>query len=202
MQGTLHDTIVYWDHIMWYYVNIQWRSKLLDVVMPFLRNQWFWVPLYFFLAIYMPYNFKKKGGWWCLGYFLSFVISDQVSASILKPLFHRLRPCNNPALQDIIHNIVPCGSGYSFPSSHAANHFSIGLFTAITLGSKYKWVWPACIIWAASVSYAQVYVGVHYPVDVLAGACIGILAGTLTGTLFNKYIGLSNTLAPSGTLVQ
>ncbi len=187
MANTFQDTILYWDHIAWYYVNIQWRTPLLDFVMPFLRNQWFWVPLYLFLATFMPLKFSKKGAMWCLVFFISFVISDQISASLLKPVFHRLRPCNNPALADIIHIIVPCGSGYSFPSSHAANHFSIGIFSAVTLGKYYKWVWPVAILWAASVCYAQVYVGVHYPLDVTIGACIGTLTGIFTGKLYNRY---------------
>lgn len=205
MHNSLHDTIIYWDHIAWYYVNIQWRNNVLDFIMPFLRNQWFWVPLYFFLAVFMPVNYRKKGVFWCLVFFLSFVISDQVSAHLLKPIFHRLRPCNNPALTNIIHNIVPCGSGYSFPSSHAANHFSIGIFSAITLGSRLKWVWPAAILWAVSVAYAQVYVGVHYPVDVTAGGLIGIATGIITGSLFNRFIGLAQagtiaSPAPDGTV--
>ncbi|PQJ09752.1 phosphatase PAP2 family protein [Flavipsychrobacter stenotrophus] len=190
MPNSLQDTILYWDHIAWYYVNIQWRTPLLDMVMPFLRNQWFWVPVYFFFAVFMPYKYGRKGAMWCLLFFISFIISDQVSAALLKPIFHRLRPCNNPALSDIIHIIVPCGSGYSFPSSHAANHFSISVFTGITLGRYYKWVWPVVILWAAVVCYAQVYVGVHYPLDVTVGACIGICAGTLTGKLFNRYFDL------------
>ena len=195
MHGHLHDTIVYYDHIAWYYVNLQWRNKVLDFVMPFLRNQWFWVPVYFFLAVYMPTKYKKQGAIWCLIFFISFVISDQVSAALLKPYFHRLRPCNNPALNGIIHCIVPCGSGYSFPSSHAANHFSIGIFTAATMGRQHKWVWPACIAWAAVVCYSQVYVGVHYPVDVTVGALIGIVTGALTGWFFNRYLRKSGLMA-------
>lgn len=195
MINTLQDTILYWDHIAWYYVNIQWRTPLLDMVMPFMRNQWFWVPVYFFLAVFMPSKFGRKGAIWCLVFFISFVISDQVSATLLKPIFHRLRPCNNPALADIIHNIVPCGSGYSFPSSHAANHFSIGIFTAITLGRRYKWVWPLAILWAATVCYSQIYVGVHYPLDVTVGALIGALTGTLTGKVYNRYFKLGHIIS-------
>ena len=187
MLRSIADTLLYWDHIAWYYVNIQWRAPLLDLIMPFMRNQWTWVPVYFFLLLFMPSRFSKKGWMWCLLFFISFVISDQISASLLKPFFERLRPCNNPALANIRHIIVPCGSGYSFPSSHAANHFSISVFSAVTLGYRYKWIWPVGILWAATVCYSQVYVGVHFPADVICGAIIGILAGTLTGRIFNRY---------------
>ena len=187
MSGSIIDTIIYYDQIAWYYVNFQWRNGWLDALLPFVRNQWFWVPLYFFLAAFMPYQYRKKGWLWCMGFIVAFIISDEVTGSLLKPYFHRLRPCNNPALASIIHLIVPCGGLYGFPSSHAANHFSIGIFSAVTLGGQYKWIWPAAILWAALVSYAQVYVGVHYPLDVTCGALIGIVAGTATGGIFNKF---------------
>jgi undecaprenyl-diphosphatase len=111
----------------------------------------------------------------------------------MKPIFHRVRPCNNPALNSIIHLIVPCGSGYSFPSSHAANHFAMGIFSAITLGKRYKWVLPLAIVWAISVSFAQVYVGVHYPIDVTCGGIIGTIIGISTGKLFNRYFGIADS---------
>lgn len=187
MLKTLHDTIIYFDHVAWYYINYQWRNPLLDLVLPFVRNQWFWVPVYFFLLLYMPYKYTRKGWFWCLGFFISFVISDQITGGLLKPYFMRLRPCNNPALTSIIHLIVPCGGMFGFPSSHAANHFSIGIFSAVTMGRSYKWIWPVAIIWASLVAYAQVYVGVHYPLDVTCGALIGIFAGTITGKSFNYF---------------
>jgi len=193
MLSRIHNTLIYWDHIAWYYLNTQWHNALLDNVMPFLRNPWFWAPLYFFLAVFMPLKFGRKGLVWCVLFIISFIISDQLSATFLKPYFHRLRPCHNPYLAGIIHQLVSCGGQYGFPSSHAANHFSIGIFTAVTLGSKAKWIWPAAIIWALAVAYAQVYVGVHYPLDITCGGLLGALTGTATGKFFNRYFILSAT---------
>ncbi len=187
MLNQLHDTIVYYDHIAWYYLNTRWHNAFLDLVVPFLRNPVFWAPLYLFLALFMPLKFRKNGLIWCMVFILSFVISDQVSATILKPYFHRLRPCHNPYLTSIIHMLVPCGGQYGFPSSHAANHFSLGVFSAVTLGRFAKWIWPVAIIWAISVSFAQVYVGVHYPLDVTCGGLLGAMIGMISGRLFNKY---------------
>jgi membrane-associated phospholipid phosphatase len=181
------DILVSWDHILWYYMNTQWHNPFLDCVVPFLRNQWFWVPLYLFLALFMPSRFGRKGWLWCAFFIITFSLSDQISATLLKPYFHRLRPCNNPYLASIIHNIVPCGSGYSFPSSHACNHFSLGIFSAVTLGRLAKWITPVAIAWAVLVSYAQVYVGVHYPLDVTCGGLLGIMIGITTGKFFNRY---------------
>lgn len=174
------------DYTAWYYLNNTWHDPLFDYVIPYLRNQWFWAPLYFFLLLYMPTTFKKKGWVWCLGFFITFVIADQLSAGLLKPYFHRLRPCNQAELSEAIHLIVNCGGIYGFPSSHAANHFALGIFSAITLSKRYKWVWPAALIWATLVSYAQVYVGVHFPADVAFGGVLGATAGAITGLIFNK----------------
>jgi len=183
---------VYYDHVVWYYMNTQWHNSYLDAVVPFLRNQWFWAPLYLFLLLFIPRRFGKNGWIWCLGFLVTFAISDQVSAHLLKPIFHRVRPCNNPYLASIIHNIVPCGSGYSFPSSHASNHFSMAVFSALTLSRHAKWIWPVAITWAAMVSFAQVYVGVHFPLDVTCGAILGSMVGLLTGKLFNRSFPLEN----------
>lgn len=190
MLRELHDTIIYWDHVAWYYLNTQWRSPFLDCVAPYLRNPLFWAPLYFFLAVFMPVKFGRKGFIWCGVFLVSFMLSDQLSSSILKPYFHRLRPCHNPYLCSIIHLLISCGGQYGFPSSHAANHFCIGIFCAVTLGRQAKWVWPVAIIWASLVSFSQVYVGVHYPLDVAFGAVAGTIIGICTGKFFNRYFNL------------
>ncbi len=186
-----HEFVMYWDHVIWYYINTAWHTPFLDTVIPFLRNQWTWTPLYLFLLIFMTYNFGKYGWLWCLGFIVAFAISDQVSAHLLKPIFHRIRPCNDPYLVGIVHTLVPCGAGYSFPSSHASNHFAVGIFSAVTLFKLRKWVLPVAIIWALSVSFAQVYVGVHYPLDVSVGGLLGATIGVAIGLLFNRYIGLT-----------
>jgi undecaprenyl-diphosphatase len=100
----------------------------------------------------------------------------------------RLRPCNDPINSLHMRLLVECGSGYSFPSSHATNHFGMSLFLYFSFGKFYKWIKPTVILWAALVSYAQVYVGVHYPIDVFTGAIIGSLIGFLIAKLFNRLI--------------
>lgn len=186
-----HDQVVYIDYTIWYYLNVAWQSSFMDTVAPFLRNQWFWAPLYLFLLIFMPSNFGRRGWLWCLAFLICFGIGDQISAHFIKPYIHRLRPCNDPVLQSVVHIIVPCGSGYSFPSSHATNHFALGIFSAITLQKIVKWIWPVALLWAISVSYAQVYVGVHFPLDVFCGGVMGIIIGFAVGKLFNKLYRLS-----------
>lgn len=191
MLKEFQNLVVKVDHTIWYYLNTQWHNSFLDFVVPYLRNQYFWAPLYLFLLIFLPYNFGKRGWIWCVGYLLAFALSDQLVVEVIKPFFHRMRPCNNPGLKPFVHLVVECGTGFSFPSAHAANHFAMGVFMAVTLGKLAKWIKPAAITWAFLVSFAQVYVGVHFPVDVTVGALIGITFGTLVGKVFNHYFDLS-----------
>lgn len=191
MLQKLHEILVYADYNAWYYLNNLWRNDFLDTVIPFFRNQWTWVPLYLFLLVFMLINYGYRGVVWCLFFIGTFALSDQISAHVLKEIFHRTRPCNNPQLAGIVHIIVPCGSGYSFPSSHAANHFSLAVFGAITLQQRVKWVWYAALFWAISVSYAQVYVGVHFPLDVTCGGLLGIAIGMTTARLFHMKFSLA-----------
>jgi undecaprenyl-diphosphatase len=119
-------------------------------------------------------------------------LTDFVSSGIMKHAFIRLRPCNVAEYSSWIHVLV----GYrpqssSFTSSHAANHFGIAMFLFMTLKARFK-KWPAFLFfWAFLISFAQVYVGVHYPLDIIAGAVIGIVIGYLSGKLFNRNYGLA-----------
>ena len=114
---------------------------------------------------------------------ITIVITDQLSSSLIKPWIGRLRPCNDPSLAEQVQLIVNCGSGFSFVSSHAANHFDIACFLIVMLQHRLKWILPVALFWAALVSFAQVYVGVHYPLDVICGGLLGVAIGILTGKI-------------------
>jgi membrane-associated phospholipid phosphatase len=177
-----------WDFLAFEYVHVKWHNAFLDTVLPFLRNQYFWAPVYIFLAIFMYEHFKQKGLNWILFFVLSFGVGDVISAKLLKPIFGRVRPCIDPYWAEVHRHIVPNSYGKSFPSTHATNHFALSMFIIVTcvhLNPKIKW---GALLWASSVAYAQVYVGVHYPLDVLAGALLGIWVGYIMGNYFNaKY---------------
>jgi len=133
------------------------------------------------------YSFKicgKKAWIFIACSVLTFAFTDSVTSAILKPLFDRLRPCCDPDLQWMIRKLVECGGIYSFPSSHAANHFGLAAFwywsiKSIT-GKKWNWLWW----WAGIICYAQVYVGKHYPFDILTGALLGYFSGVAASRLF------------------
>ncbi|MGC4058982.1 MAG: phosphatase PAP2 family protein [Chitinophagaceae bacterium] len=185
------ETIIRIDQQCQQQINRYWQNGFLDTLAPVLREPKSWIPLYLFLAIFLPWKFGRTGIYWCLGFIATFGVSDFFSASVLKQQVQRIRPCNDPVFSERVRHIVECGVGYSFPSTHATNHFALALFMAVTLGPRYKWVPWAAVLWAFSVAYAQVYVGVHYPADVLSGGLLGALIGILTGKLFLSKIGLN-----------
>jgi undecaprenyl-diphosphatase len=189
--GKLQHTLVAFDQWLQQFINRDLQNPVLDWLAPVLREPKTWIPLYLFLAIWIPRRFGRKGLYWCLGFIATFGISDYLSASILKPLAGRIRPCNDPAFAASVRNLVPCGVGYSFPSTHAANHFALALFMGVTLGRLYPKVPAAAVLWAFLVGFSQIYVGLHYPLDILGGAFLGVAVGALTSVVFMKRVGLS-----------
>ncbi len=180
-----------WDTWLFLKINHDWTGAFGDAVLPLARSKNIWMPLYFFLLLLVIYNFGWKSWTWLLFAVLTVVVSDQVSSSLVKYLFNRTRPCNLPALQAYIRVLVfyrP--QSPSFTSSHATNHFAMAAYFYLTLKPYiHKWAY-LFIFWAALICYAQVYVGVHYPGDVLGGALVGWFLGWITSNIFNKKIGM------------
>jgi membrane-associated phospholipid phosphatase len=185
------DELLTYDRHLFKVINYQWSNSFFDWLMPWLRNSTMWNPLYLFIILFTAINFRKTGWWLILFAAGTVILSDFVSSKIIKENIIRMRPCNEPGMAGWVHVLV----GYrpqssSFTSSHAANHFSIAMFLYLTLKSRFN-EWPLLFfLWAFSISYAQVYVGVHYPLDILCGGLIGILIGYLTGKSFNRNYGL------------
>lgn len=187
------------DHWLFNKINQDWTSPAADLIFPFLREAELWVPLYLFLLVFITMNFGKKGWRWVFLLIITAALSDQISSSGIKHLIFRLRPCHSPELADTIHILVGyCPVSSSFTSSHACNHFAAAWFIFLTLRHTSKWWWLV-FAWAFLISYAQVYVGVHYPVDVLGGALAGSLIGWLMARLFKRLSGtLTKPLEAAG----
>lgn len=157
-----------------------------DWLMPLMRNKYFWSPLYLFIIVYSLKAFKRNG-WYIIGGILfAFAMGDLVATRIIKPFWGRLRPCNDLSLTDLIIHRVPCGSGFSFPSAHATNHFAIAVFLILVFYKRWKPILPIGLFWAAIICFAQIYVGVHFPIDILTGTILGSLIGFLTFKLFKR----------------
>lgn len=122
---------------------------------------------------------------------MTLTLTDQVSSSIIKNLVQRPRPCRDEFLMSHVRLLLAnCSGGYSFTSSHSTNHFGFAMFVFLTMQPIMKEWRYIFLAWAATVAYGQVYVGVHYPFDVLCGGLLGSLIGYFTGTVFNRKIGL------------
>lgn len=192
IQTSLLEKLRQWDEWLFIQINNNHGNAFFDAIMPFIRNAYFWAPFYLFLLVFVPINFKR-GLWWCLLFLCTVSLCDMTSTNLFKEVFQRLRPCADPDfLQNVRLVVDRCGGQYSFTSNHAANHFGMATFIFFTLHSYFKkWVWLA-YLWAVLIGYSQIYVGVHYPFDILGGAMLGFVFGGLLGTFFNKRFGFAN----------
>jgi len=182
-----------WDKWLFLKINNEWTNSLFDFLLPYLRDSVFWAPLYLFVVVFMMINFGEKGVWWSLAFLATVVLADTVGAKVLKNGFERLRPCNDPEFFMHVRLLLKhCSGGFSFTSNHAANHFALATFCFLTFRNVFKsWMYLG-YFWAFSVAYAQVYVGVHYPADILGGALLGFLSGALFAWVFRKKAGTFN----------
>jgi undecaprenyl-diphosphatase len=188
----LQDEIKNLDYKVFSTINGDWHNSFFDTVLPFLRQSYLWIPFYFFLAIFVPLNFKKSGWYWSLFFLLSAMLSDYVSSTMVKGTFLRLRPCQDSSLMGHIRLLVSfCPSNSSFTSSHAVNHFSVAMFIFTTFKKVFSKWWALLFLWAFIISYTQIYVGIHFPGDIVGGAVLGLILGFFSGRLFNRYIGLN-----------
>ncbi len=174
------------DHRLFHFMNTDMANPVLDVVCPVLRNKLTWLPLYLLIAFLFYRRVGHKIILLGILAAITILLSDQISSSLIKPFIHRARPCNNPAIHARL-VIEYCGAGYSFVSSHAANHFGIAAFLSVFVNRKGICV-PLLFVWAFLVSVSQIYVGVHFPIDVTAGALLGTAIGFSVALFGRKYV--------------
>ncbi|HVF97965.1 MAG TPA: phosphatase PAP2 family protein [Flavisolibacter sp.] len=190
---SLWQRIEEWDRAMFLVLNNKLSNPVFDSVLPFFRDSVFWAPLYLFILAFAVLNWGSKGLWWVLFFVATVAIADLLGTYAFKETIRRIRPCNNPALIDHLRLVLKrCPGGYSFLSNHAANHFGLATFMVLTLrGVWQRWIWLA-YAWAILISFAQVYVGVHYPLDIAGGALLGMVAGYVTASLYHYNFGRLN----------
>lgn len=182
------DNLIAWDRKTFSCINSRYTNGFFDAILPLLRESLFWIPFYLFLLVFALQNFGKYKWWWVGLALLTVSLTDIVSSRLIKHAVQRLRPCNDPLMINTIRLLLNyCSGGYSFTSSHAANHFGIATFIYLTCKQYSKWI-ILIFVWAFIIAYAQIYVGVHYPLDVLGGIIAGLLLGCITANIYNKIV--------------
>jgi undecaprenyl-diphosphatase len=153
-------------------------TPFLDVTMVAVTEKYTWILLYLILILALIRQFGWQSVYSIVAVILLVIISDQLTSGLMKPFFGRLRPCHDPEIGHLIRIIRRCGGEFGFVSSHAANSVSVSTFFILLFRKSHRYVWWI-LIWPLLFSYSRIYMGVHYPLDVICGAVVGIALGWL-----------------------
>lgn len=151
----------------------------------FITNKYSFIPLYLFLLYLTFRQFGTKKTLYTLLVVAGLILLTDQTSNLFKYGFERLRPCHNLEIQDYVRLVKDrCGGLYAFFSGHASNTMGVAIFFGLLLKSSYKILPTLLIIWALFVAYSRIYIGVHFPLDIL----VGMLFGLVYGTLFYKIL--------------
>ncbi len=160
------------DTALFYFINKTLANPVTDKVMPFITANDHWMLVYIILLGWLVIKGGAKGRVAVVMALLLVTVTDQFNSFVIKDFFHRIRPCN--ALADV-HLLVNCTDSFSFTSSHAINNFG----AATVFSYFYKNFRYALFITASLVALSRVFVGVHYPFDIICGALLGVIAALI-----------------------
>ena len=180
------NEIILGDKEVFLYLN-NLGSSSFDQFWILLSETWIWVPLYMIFLYLLFRTFPLRSLIFILIFIaLGVTVSDQL-AGIFKTGIARFRPCHDPALEGLMRE-VKCGGQFGFYSSHASNTFFIATFMSLLLKNKFKILPYVLLFWAAIVSYSRIYLGVHFPMDIIMGALMGFLLGGLFATITQNVL--------------
>jgi undecaprenyl-diphosphatase len=166
------QTIIAFDIKLFYLINNGLANPLFDVFMPFITNLNNWKIPILLIWLWLMIKGGRKGRVAAILLVVTVVITDQLSATLIKPLAGRIRPCY---VLDHVRLLVGCGGKYSFPSSHATNISGMAVILSFFYRKGIAWFTLLALV----IGFSRIYVGVHYPVDVLGGLIIGSCAGII-----------------------
>lgn len=170
------------DRAVFFFLNVTIANPVTDAVMPIVTSDNILRILYGLAMLLCLWRGDARLRWLVLLSGIALALTDQSAANFLKHAIERPRPCHDGQFLIPINLLVHCGGGYSMPSAHAANSFG----QALLFGLAYHRVRWYLIGFAAIVSLSRVSVGVHYPGDVLVGAALGSLVGSVVFVVFQR----------------
>lgn len=175
------------DTRLFLYLNGK-HNAFFDPVMYWTSHKLFWIPFYALLVYIIIKEYKRNSLHIFVAIAILITLCDQISSHLIKQCVKRLRPSHDPALEGLVHlSAAGPGGKYGFVSSYAANAFGLAVFLILLLPKRYnvlKWV---LLFWACLVSYSRIYVGVHYPADVVAAGVLGAMLAYLVFLVY-RYV--------------
>ncbi|MCX2680276.1 phosphatase PAP2 family protein [Galbibacter sp. EGI 63066] len=178
------DKLIEYDQRLFLFLN-SLGNESWDGFWMFMTNKWASIPLYVFLLILCLRSFKWKKTLLILILVALMIAATDQLANAFKYGFERLRPCHQEGVQEIMRLVKSyCGGKFGYFSAHASNSMAVVAFFSILFSRNYKWLPFLLIVWGITVAYSRIYIGVHYPLDVITGISIGMLLGWLFSKLF------------------
>ncbi len=162
------------------------HSPWWDDIMFAISGKFFWLPLYIAIILFLVKD-KRKIAWLSIVCILVLFAFTEITASqIFKPLVGRFRPTHDPEIGHLVHIVNgKRGGRFGYFSAHAANTFGLASTLFFLYKEKIKWAF-LLLIWASIVSYSRIYLGVHYPLDILTGALLGLVGGKAMSKIYSK----------------
>ncbi|HEV7349571.1 phosphatase PAP2 family protein [Telluribacter sp.] len=164
-----------------------WHTPWVDRIMDLVTFKFTWIPLYLFLIYSLVRKYQRRSIGMVLTLISAIALADQIASGLFKPFFARLRPCHDPDISSVVHVINGCGGQYGFVSSHAATAFALAVTFQVLTSSELKgagWLY----LWAIIYAFSRIYVGVHYPGDLVVGALVGCLAAAVCILIYKNVL--------------
>lgn len=187
------ESLNHFDHDLFLAIH-HWRNSFFDAIMPLITGRWFWIPLYALLLFLLWRRFGKQTIM-ILGVIIVLTIVCDQSANLLKNNVCRLRPCHDPAISAQVITPLGCGGNFGFVSSHASNTFGLATFLWLLAGIskgvrpvRKRWPWALLFAWSLLICWSRIYVGVHFPFDLIVGCLLGALWGIILFIIYQKVI--------------